>query len=163
VVYQNIQLKRTILTCITLLGMLLYILDASIYGTARVIDGDTLHINDIKIRLYGIDAIEKNQQCTTDGKKWQCGLAAKNKLTELVDGNKVYCWSINKDRYKRHVSICYNHKFQDINAGMVRSGYAVAYTKYSTLYLGLETEAKQEKRGIWSGTFTMPEVYRITH
>ena len=31
----------------------------AIYGKAQVIDGDTIKINDKKIRLFGIDAPEK--------------------------------------------------------------------------------------------------------
>ena len=34
-----------------------------IYGVPKIIDGDTLHINNKKIRLEGIDAPEIKQQC----------------------------------------------------------------------------------------------------
>ena len=34
-----------------------------ILGNAKVIDGDTIKINDNKIRLFGIDAPEKKQMC----------------------------------------------------------------------------------------------------
>ena len=34
-----------------------------ILGKAKVIDGDTIKINQEKIRLYGIDAPEKKQIC----------------------------------------------------------------------------------------------------
>ena len=34
-----------------------------IYGTPKIIDGDTVHINSKKIRLEGIDAPEIRQQC----------------------------------------------------------------------------------------------------
>ena len=33
--------------------------EKAIYGKAQVIDGDTIKINDKKIRLFGIDAPEK--------------------------------------------------------------------------------------------------------
>ena len=35
-----------------------------ISGKAIVVDGDTIKINKISIRLYGIDAPEKNQICS---------------------------------------------------------------------------------------------------
>ncbi len=35
----------------------------TIEGFAKIIDGDTLRLNNIKIRLYGIDAPEINQKC----------------------------------------------------------------------------------------------------
>ena len=34
-----------------------------ISGVAKVVDGDTIKINGIKIRLFGVDAPEKNQIC----------------------------------------------------------------------------------------------------
>jgi len=36
---------------------------ADIIGSARVIDGDTMAIGKIRIRLYGIDAPEAKQSC----------------------------------------------------------------------------------------------------
>ena len=36
---------------------------AEIYGLPKIIDGDTMHINNKKIRLEGIDAPEIKQQC----------------------------------------------------------------------------------------------------
>ena len=38
---------------------------ADVTGKARVVDGDTLHINQTKIRLHGIDAPEMKQICHT--------------------------------------------------------------------------------------------------
>ena len=37
-----------------------------IKGLAKIIDGDTVHINSKKIRLEGIDAPEIKQQCKKD-------------------------------------------------------------------------------------------------
>ena len=36
---------------------------ADVTGKARIIDGDTIHIGDTKIRLHGIDAPEAKQEC----------------------------------------------------------------------------------------------------
>ena len=36
---------------------------SEIYGIPKIIDGDTVHINNKKIRLEGIDAPEIKQQC----------------------------------------------------------------------------------------------------
>ncbi|SVA87710.1 uncharacterized protein METZ01_LOCUS140564 [marine metagenome] len=43
---------------------------------------------------------------------------------------------------------------------MVEFGHAVAYVRYSKKYLSLQRKAKNEKRGIWSGKFDMPEDWR---
>ena len=35
----------------------------TIYGKAKIIDGDTIHIGNSKIRLHAIDAPETKQRC----------------------------------------------------------------------------------------------------
>ena len=40
---------------------------ADITGTAYVIDGDTIDISDVRIRLNGIDTPEIEQTCITNG------------------------------------------------------------------------------------------------
>ncbi len=64
-----------------------------ITGYAKVIDGDTIIIKGNKIRLYGIDAPEKNQICSkpwlsfnivTFNKDYECGLKTTNLLKEFV-------------------------------------------------------------------------------
>ena len=47
---------------------------ATVSGSAKVIDGDTLEVSGKRIRLFGIDAPEASQICERDG---QSGLVAK--------------------------------------------------------------------------------------
>ena len=68
---------------------------------------------------------------------------------------KIECTYKNLDRYGRILGIC-----GDINGKMVEFGHAVAYVRYSKKYLPLQRKAKNEKRGIWSGKFDMPEDWR---
>ena len=49
----------------------------SILGKARIIDGDTIHIGNNKIRLHGIDAPEINQDCSYNNEDWKCGQLSK--------------------------------------------------------------------------------------
>ena len=47
---------------------------AELAGTARVIDGDTISIADTRIRLWGIDAPEREQTCAgRNGDTYECG------------------------------------------------------------------------------------------
>ena len=48
----------------------------------------------------------------------------------------------------------------NLNRWMVRNGYAVAYRKYSKQYILDENFAKEEKLGLWQGTFVKPEKWR---
>ena len=43
---------------------------------------------------------------------------------------------------------------------MVMNGYAVAYKRYSRKYLNEENYARENKLGIWKGTFIRPEKWR---
>ncbi len=140
----------------------------TISGIAKVTDGDTIRINQKKIRFYGIDAPEKEQKCTkvwltisflSFNKDYPCGVISTNKLKKKINDKFVICkWTV-KDRYKRFIAECFYNK-TNINAWMVRNGYAVAYTKYSKKFVAQEKIAKKEKSGLWAGSFEMPWDYR---
>ena len=139
-----------------------------ISGTAKVIDGDTIRIGKKKIRLLGIDAPEKEQQCRkawltisilSFNKDYPCGKISTKKLKNKINDKFLICEWTNKDRYKRYIAECFKDK-RSINSWMVEYGYAVAYRKYSRKYVSKEIFAKKEKRGLWAGTFEMPWDYR---
>lgn len=132
----------------------------SISGVASVIDGDTIEIHDTRIRLHGIDAPESSQVCRREnGEEWRCGQTAANLLADIIGRRIVSCESSAMDRYGRAIAVC-RVEDHDINKAMVSQGYAVAYRRYSSDYVDAEKVAKQERRGIWSGAFTMPWDYR---
>ena len=140
-------------------------LDFNIVGKARVIDGDTITINNAKIRFSGIDAPEKNyygqtQFCKGPKGVWACGKKASSKLKKLINGQEVQCTNEGKDRYGRTLSICYANGM-DLQAEMVRSGMAVAYLRYSNRYENEMVEAMAAQVGIWGGPFVEPEQWRI--
>ena len=139
-----------------------------ISGIAKVIDGDTIKINKKKIRLFGIDAPEKKQQCRrsslsisflTFGKDYPCGQISADRLRKKINDKLVICKYSSKDRYKRFIAECFLNK-TNINAWMVQTGHAVAYKKYSKKFVAQEIFAKKEKLGLWSGTFEMPWNWR---
>ena len=138
---------------------------AEIVGKANVTDGDTIVINDIRIRFTGSDAPEsyffgKTQTCFDEnGKEWECGRAATKKLKQLINNQTVRCSDEGQDRYGRTLGICYVGDM-DLQAEMVKSGMAVAYLRYSDRYEQQQNYAKKVKAGMWSGTFLEPEVWR---
>lgn len=48
----------------------------------------------------------------------------------------------------------------DINAWLVREGWALAYRRYSRAYVDEELAAKVARRGIWRGEFIRPWDWR---
>ena len=113
-------------------------------------DGDTITVlqnkQQIKVRLFGIDAPELKQPY---GKK------SKQFLANLIAGKVVEVEPKGKDRYKRTLGI-FHFKGQDINAQMALSGYAWAYVKYSRIYVNQEKLARENKRGLWQSSNPTP-------
>lgn len=134
---------------------------SSINGRARVIDGDTLEIATIKVRLFGIDAPENGQTCfDSSNTEYDCGKQSSNELSRLVDGQMVVCIPRTKDRYGRSVAVCWAGDI-DIGKAIVASGWAVAFDKYSRDYVEIEGLAKEQRLGLWKGNFKRPSEYRL--
>ncbi|MDC3100895.1 thermonuclease family protein [Pelagibacteraceae bacterium] len=131
----------------------------TIFGKAKVIDGDTIHIYKNKIRLHAIDAPETNQTCNKNNKVWSCGIESTKFLKKLIGKNKIECITTGKDQYNRFIGICYKNNL-DLNSEMVLNGWAIAYRYYSMDYVEEEEVAKQQKKGIWSGEFEEPYLFR---
>jgi endonuclease YncB( thermonuclease family) len=134
--------------------------DAIIEGVASVIDGDTIEIHGTRIRLEGIDAPESQQPCTRlDGTPWRCGQQAALALYDRIGRSPVACDVSGEDRYGRAIAICRQGDV-DLNAWLVSNGWAVAYRRYSTVYVSDEEAAEAAGAGMWSGSFEMPWEWR---
>ena len=127
----------------------------------RVQDGDSLVVRpkrsifapwrsaqEIRARLYGIDAPESDQQH---------GGEAREYLRRLVSGrNDLVLDTVDTDRYGRQVAILYYRRAgrsRSINRLMVEQGLAYWYRRYGGHGLGLEgaeQEAKRRRRGVWA-------------
>ena len=122
---------------------------AEVTGRPRIIDGDTIEIQHQRIRLFGIDAPEGRQRCTANGKPWRCGQQSTFALAEFIGKAWVRCVEKDRDRYKRIVAVCYLGD-KNINAWMVRNGWAVDYRRYSNgAYRAKQLHAERGKLGIW--------------
>ena len=133
---------------------------AELVGRATVTDGDTLTVAKQRIRLWGIDAPESAQQCTThNGHAWPCGRRSAAALDGYLLDQTVRCQRKDTDRYGRVVAECFVQG-QSVNQRMVRAGWAVAYRQYATAFIADEADARQHQRNLWQGTFQMPADYR---
>jgi hypothetical protein len=122
-------------------------------------DGDSLRVGGKEVRLFGIDAPEFDQTCKRDGTDWSCGSAAADQLSKLVTGKQARCVQVGTDAHDRILARC-EAEGVDVNRTMVALGYAVAFRRYSSDYVNAEESAKVNRRGIWAGTFQMPQDYR---
>ncbi|SEQ04939.1 Endonuclease YncB, thermonuclease family [Loktanella sp. DSM 29012] len=135
-------------------------LAAQISGPARVIDGDTIHVGETRIRLNGIDAPEAGQDCrSAQGFPFSCGSHATDGLRALIAGRAVSCAPLDVDRYGRTVARC-TAGGVDIGQQMVRNGLAIAYRRYDTVYVPDEDAARRSGAGFWSAQMQRPSDFR---
>ena len=133
----------------------------------KVIDGDTIKIDNEIIRFSGIDTPEsyyfkKYQQiCYENDKKLNCGDFSKAKLEYKISDNPITCnREEKKDRYGRTLAECFV-KNESLSRYMVKNGYAFDYPRYSKNKFGEEQKyAKKNKLGLWSMKFHYPWVWR---
>jgi endonuclease YncB( thermonuclease family) len=129
-------------------------------GSARVIDGDTIAIGTRHVRFEGIDAPETDQVCLdAQGERWTCGLAARERLSAHIAGRPIACAARGEDRYGRTLATC-SASGENLNAWMVREGWALAYVQYSREYVADEAAARAQRRGMWAGAFIAPWDWR---
>jgi len=125
--------------------------DLVLPGTVlRVLDGDTADVQldsgPIRVRFHGVDAPENSQPL---------GKAAGAYLATMIQGRMVEVLPVDQDAYDRIVGVLYLGE-TNVNAEMVRTGYAWAYRKYlgalagDADYCRLEDQARVAGFGLWS-------------
>ena len=129
--------------------------------SVKVIDGDTIKVGNDTHRLHGIDAPEAGQKCqlAASKKQWKCGKAAIAYLEELILDTVPICDNRGNDGYGRIISVC-TASGEDINAEMVRAGYAWSFRKFSVDYAEEEDRARQMKLGVFQTDTQTPWEYR---
>jgi len=142
---------------ILVLGFL--VCNISFADNLKIIDGDTIILNDEKIRFSGIDTPELKQTCLQGDQEVACGKSAKMILVKKIGNNTPECISEGKDVYKRTLAECFVNG-ESLSSFLVRSGYAFAYRKYSKKFIKDEEFAKANKLGMWAMTFQYPWDFR---
>lgn len=159
-IYQTLQPKNQIISGQSkVIESLPASQSAQLVRVARVIDGDTIKLEDGQtVRYIGIDTPEtKHPQ-----KKLQCfGKEAKDKNKELVEGKMVRLEKdiSETDRYWRLLRYVYvpteaSPSGLFVNDFLVREGFASAATfppdvKYSDYFIHLQQSAQMNKKGLW--------------
>jgi micrococcal nuclease len=119
----------------------------------RVIDGDTLECDKLKIRLCSIDAPEKSQPF---------GEAARAKLTQMILNKNVQLVAQRTDNYGRILAeVWLNNRF--MNAELIMSGLAYTYGTcpiQKTVLINAQKSAIANKFGVWQSEQIKPWVFR---
>jgi micrococcal nuclease len=141
------------------------------YATVkRVVDGDTVILTDgQKVRLIGIDTPEsrRNGKLARDMEKTRqdadtiiaLGKRSAQFTRSLTEGKRVRLeYDVEKrDRYGRTLAYLYTEDGMFVNAEILREGYAMVLTvppnvKHKDLFVKLQKEAREAKRGLWRET-----------
>lgn len=129
-------------------------------GRVRVVDGDTLDVGGVRVRLHGIDAPESAQMCGGDGAPmWGCGAWVTREVRRRYEGREASCETRDTDRYGRVVARC-TVSGEDIGRTLVREGMAFAYRAYSWDYDLDEKGAAVEGRGLHGEGVQSPAAFR---
>lgn len=113
-----------------------------------VADGDSLLLElpggeRVRVRLFGIDAPEKDQECA---------LPARKKLTRLVYDKPIRVEVQDVDKYGRYVGKVYAGA-RYVNRFMLKEGLAWHYRHYAAddeVLTEAEARARAAGRGIWA-------------
>ena len=159
---------------VSLIFLILISLKCSSFAKAKelvsnnvsVIDGDTILINNYKIRFSGIDAPEKvilevRNRFVSKIQKIYVGKKQKKKLVEKIGKSLVKCVpEKERDIYNRILAECFVNN-ESLSVFMVKNGYAFDYPKYSKKkYSNFQNFAKKNKLGLWNMTFEYPWIWR---
>lgn len=122
---------------------------------SRVVDGDTFVLAGQRVRLFGVDAPERDQRCERGGRTYNCGAEATRWLEAAVAGRDLSCAQRDIDHFDRMIGVC---RAGDVDLGeaLVRAGWAYADRRFSLAYVEQEGEARQQRRGAWAGRFEDP-------
>ena len=110
-------------------------------GKVFVIDGDTIHVRRVRVRLFGMDAPELTQRG---------GWKARSHLIACAGGRGVVVEPIDIDCYGRVVARVWLGPV-DLSEKMVRDGYARGISTWCTDYAAAEFDARRNRRGLWAG------------
>ena len=118
-------------------------------------DGDTFRgltadKEEIRFRIYAIDAPEKHQAFGTRSKEY---------LSDLIFGKTVHVIIQKKsDAYKRPVVWVYTLDGKDVSSEMLKAGMAWHYSQFDSTekYIKEQEKARSQKKGLWSDPNPIP-------
>lgn len=125
------------------------LIGSPVVAQVRVVDGDTIVLDRVRVRLFGIDAPERGQPGARE---------AADHLGRLIGRERPDCRTVDYDeRNERPVMLC-SVSGADLSLAMVRAGWAVAWCHFLRelrpallpTFRSAEAEARGAKRGIWA-------------
>lgn len=113
----------------------------------------------LEYRLFGVQTCATNQLAHLNGVAWPCGAVATGWLTQQTLGYQIECLEEGRAelQYATVLVRCFLPNGEDIARSALREGLAWAsYQDGKPVvpeYVGVEEEARKQRRGIWSSNF----------
>ena len=141
--------------------------DQAVYYVERVVDGDTLKLSGgERVRLIGVDTpeVHYSDKLLRDAKRQnkdirviqELGRKASEFTKKLCGGKKVRLeFDVEKrDKYGRLLAYVYLEDGTFVNAKIMEEGYGQVMTippnvKYAGLFLQLQRQARDGRKGLW--------------
>jgi endonuclease YncB( thermonuclease family) len=133
-------------------------------GSAAAIDGRTIAVGGVPVRLLDLDAPEPAQHCRdAAGADYGCGERALAELAALVEKTLVVCDWANADAAGRKLARC-TIEGRDLALPLLERGWALPDRdcKCET-YRDAAVRARTARRGLWAGSFDLPWDWRARH
>ena len=134
---------------------------SKLVGPAFVIDGDTIRINDERIRIVDVDAPEARQTCDRpDGTQWHCGEQAMLALSAWIGERIVICEIGERAATGEWPAQC-SVDGTDVARWLASEGWAVPAPDCTCLLIRFASwRAKSDALGLWSSSSVMPWDWR---
>lgn len=123
--------------------------------TVTVAEDGTVSVNGRPVRLSGLSLVPKAQLCqTAAGERWTCGLRAFVAIRNFVHGKNLRCDG-DFESTSSADAVCYLDR-TNVSDWIVSEGWAIYDNRTNSETLAkLSSEAKAEKRGIWTNDSQM--------
>jgi len=133
----------------------------TVVGAPQVIEGDLLKVGDTLVRLYGIDAPERDQTCRGETREYDCGYISATGLMDLTAGlSSITCRIEGRTADGATVASCSDPHGFDLSQQMIYTGWALALPGAEARYHRIQEKSRAAKRGLWKGTVTPPWEWR---
>ncbi len=154
--------------------------DDNLLGPAmgNAIDGETLFLRGVEVKLFGMDAMEPEQTCQdADGLDYPCGRRATQALQTLLRSGPVVCFPMYAMNAQRVLAVCElakdspttpdspidfmaDRRPNNLSRLMIAQGHALAVGVGANFFSTDQEQAQRQRLGIWQGPFQPPSAWR---
>ncbi|GJE37107.1 thermonuclease family protein [Methylobacterium persicinum] len=129
-------------------------------GSATVIDGSTLAIAGVPVKLFGIVTPASDATCwDANEAPYTCGRQVTAELTAHIGTERLICERSGQTDDRSGTAVC-RMGDEDLGNWMIARGYAMPTADAPGLYKQAGDHAWGQRAGLWAGVFDDPKTWR---